>query len=126
MANVSPASKIYLHLAINLVAHCTALFLAIEMYTVWIPHYIVLIRAGEVRIPEVTLWLQATSRFIVSYWVIVAFGIMLIDATVSWVLVRRCSAHYLWQWSILVLFAFMVIFAITGIVLCLPVPFGQP
>jgi hypothetical protein len=126
MTNVNPASNIYLPLAINLVAHCTALFLAIEMYAVWIPHYIDLIRVAEVRIPELSLWLQATSRFIVNYWVIVALGIMLVDATVSWVLVRRRSAHYLWQWSTFVLFTFMVIFASTGIVLCLPVPFGQP
>jgi hypothetical protein len=126
MTNECPNSKIYLPLAVNLVAHCTALFLAIEMYSVWIPHYIALIKVPEVIIPEVTLWLQATSRFIVNYWVVVALGIMLVDATVCWVLVRRRSSHYLWQWSSFVLFTFMVIFAITGIVLCLPVPFGQP
>jgi hypothetical protein len=126
MKNVNSSTRAHVPLVVNFLAHCVALWLAIETYTVAVPHYINFIKEAPVNLPTITLWLVTITRIFVSYWVVIALGILLADGAVCWLLFRRHSSPLLWQWSTLVLFTFMIIFACTGIVFTLPVPIGQP
>ena len=125
MNSVKMSSRGYVLFFINFAAHLIALYLAIEVYTVWVPHYIGFIKGSPLNLPLATLWLNATSAFILHYWIVIALGISLADGAACWLLMRRSDSVLLWQWSALVIFTYMIVFACTSIVFCLPVLIPQ-
>ena len=120
MTKNDPNETSYLSLGIIGILHFIALFLAIDVYAVWVPRYIKMIADAVVKIPQITLWIHSISDFMVSYWPIVGIAVVLLDIMVCLLLLRKCAACRIWQWSSFVLFLYILMLACTCVVLCLP------